>query len=468
MTKRFLKISALVGAAAVALLLVAGVQTSGTARAEWSTLTPGPSPTPVATPDPLAQQTVNTNAVISGVGVAPVIECKWELPDMQSGFTDGTFPDGRIQYQLNATPTGAHVHDDDMSPSAGPSLSPACTLPAGVGAPSMPGHMIPAGTPGAGTPSASAVHKMIQVVPNPQNTPEPRRIQLWMAVDNPNGISAIADVFWKIYHPNGTLKVQVHGTPVPVLGCDPDSTGSLGDAAAVGKMFEAAVDTGQLSAAAVNDPARGMVVKCLESEKRIYYNYFDLHKEQACGEYRIDATAVGATGATDTLTNYIDVECVFYLKIDFNTVNWAGIAPGYADVVSGDLVWDVPPDNAPTVRNVGNTGMGLAVLFTPMVGQQNFDKEITTFDACFGKDALHLQCIGRDPDPPAPPQPWNYIPAGAVTPFDNDPNRVLCSDQDGKLDLSIHPPYGLPADTYLGTLTVIGRLVPDVCEVDQE
>ena len=153
----------------------------------------------------------------------------------------------------------------------------------------------------------------------------------------------------------------------------------------VRKMFEAAVHTGQVSSAAVNDTNYGMLNLCQESEKEIYYNSFDLSKEQPCGVYQIDATAVGLGGPTTTLTNFIDVECVFYLKIDFNKVDWAGISPGYRDVVSGDLVWNSPPDNAPTVMNVGNDGMGLSLLYSPMVGA-NFGKLITTFDGCFGVD----------------------------------------------------------------------------------
>ena len=416
------------GAAVVALLLAASLSTSGTALAGTSTETPTPTPCPTATPDPLVQQGVNTNAVVSGVGVAPNIECKWELPDMQVGVTDSTYPDGAVQYQLNAT-TGAHVHDDDMA--VVPSVSPACDLPtSGPGAPTMP----------------NGVHNMIQVVPVPQDIPEERHIQLWMAVDHPNGISNITDVFWKIYHPAGDLKIQVHGTKVPKEACDP----MLGDSAMVGYMFESAVHTGQISAAAVDDTDYGINAKCLEEEKALYYSSFDLSKHQPCGEYRIEATAIGYGGVTTTLTNYIDVECVFYLKIDFDKVDWGTVTPGLKDVVSGNLIWDVPPDNAPTVRNVGNDGMGLKLIFSPMVGQ-NWGKIITTFDACFGKTPATLECI----DP---------IAADTCTEFGAGENQVLCSDEDGKLDLSIHPPGILPADTYTGTLTVIGKHVAGMCQ----
>jgi len=438
MTERFLKIGAVIGAGVVALLLVSGLHTSSTALAFDSTATPAPAATPTATPDPLLLQEVDTNAVVTGVGVPPNIECKWELPDMQVGVTDTTYPDPDMQYQLDAT-TGAHVHDDDMA--VVPSVSPACALPtSGVGAPTQP----------------NGVHNMIQVVPVPQDLPEERQIQLWMAVDHPNGISNISDVFWQVFHPDGSEKVQVHGTKIPQAACDP----ALGDSAAVGLMFEAAVHTGQVSAAAVDDVNYGMNAKCLEGVKAIYYASFDLSKHQPCGEYKIDATALNLTGMPTTLTNYIDVECVFYLKIDFDQVNWGAVTPGYGSVVAGDLIWDVPADNAPTVRNVGNDGMGLSLIFSKMVGA-SFGKEIIAFDACYGKTPSTLQCIGTDPL-----KPWEWIQAGVLTPFDNAPERVLCSDEDAKLDLSIHPPASLVADTYTGTLTVIGRHVAGLCQAE--
>jgi len=396
---------------------------------------------------------VNTCALVDpGTLPPPNIECKWELPDMQPGVSNPlSYPDTAVQY---GTATNVHQHDDDMT-----------VVPDADNNPSN-GIQIPcSGPPGAVPSMPDGVRSMIQVAPVPEDDPEQRHIQLWMAVDHPNNISNITKVYWRVWEPaplaglcpdrtaptdGWCVKVeQVDGTKVDKAECN-TITGRLGTGTAVGKMFEAAVHTGQVAAAAVDNVDKGMRAKCSEEEKAIYYASFDLSKEQPCGKYKIQATAVGVGGKMDKLTNYLDVLCVFYLRIDFNKVDWGTVTPGLKDIVSGDLLWDKPADNAPTVKNVGNSGMGLGLHFSKMVGV-NEKKEITIFDAKFGRSPDTLQEI----DP---------IAASTPVQFDKNRERVLCANEKGKLDLSIHPPVDLPQDLYLGTVDVIGRLVPGICE----
>ena len=171
-------------------------------------------------------------------------------------------------------------------------------------------------------------------------------------------------------------------------------------------------------------------------------------------QYRIEATAVAVGGQTTKLNIGIDILCVFFLEIDFTSVDWGTITPGFKDIVSGDLIWDDPPANAPSVRNVGNSGMGLSLRFSKLVGV-NEGKEITDFDASFGKTPQTLQHIGDDPN--------NPIVASTDVFFDDNPARILCSNEMGKLDLSIHPPSVLPADVYTGVVHVTGYDASHVC-----
>lgn len=359
-------------------------------------------------------QTVPTGATIDGSG-PPRIECKWELPDMNSAVPG-------IQYS-----NPAHVHDDDMGVNPG---SP-CDV-----------HHTAAGVSDGPSTMADNVHHMIQVKANTYDLPEQRRIQLWVAADHPNGISNISDVFWDVYHTDGSFKLQVHGTRVPTGEC---AQGGLAD----GTMFEAATHTGQLTSAAVSDPNYGIVAKCQESEKALYYAEFPLSKEQMCGEYRIRATAVSTTGATTSLNNYIDVICQYYLAIDFTTVDFGTVTPGLVKVHSGDLLTTTP--NAPTIVNGQNSGMAIKVQFSTMTGA-NWHKVIDQFDACFGRSAATILCI----DPIFAPT--------TVADFGTAPAQVLCADEPGKLDLSIHPPSTIPADTYAGNVTVIAYSVPGECK----
>jgi hypothetical protein len=402
------------------------------------------------TPDP----TVPTEATVTGSGVAPLIECKWELPDMQPGVTDATFPDGTIQYgkALGSppVPANAHIHDDDMNvaPDADNNAANGTQVPCDVAAqapgfPTMP----------------EFVRHMIQVKPNAEDKPEERRIQLWMAVDHPNGVSNISDVYWKIFHPDGSFKVQVHGTRVPVANCS-----QLGDSATVGTMFEAAYHTGQITALAINDPNRGLKAKCSQNEKAIYYATFTLSKHQPCGEYRVEAHAV-SSGLEDTLTNFLDVLCYINMELDFNRVNYGTITPGLTKVVSGDFLFNPPSDTFPTAKNTANGGLGIAVIFsemkqsiggTPIAGAKIIDQ----FDICFveatafAADNTSLKCI----DP---------VMANTRVELGTARAQTLCANEVGKIDFSIHPPSTLPAGTYTGTVTIIAVENPDVCPGDQ-
>ncbi len=369
-------------------------------------------------------QIVPTNATVSSTNLPPNIECKWELPDMNSVATGIQYTDG----------APGHIHDDDMTKVPDADNNPAN------------GVQVPCSGPPASLPSMPQnVHNMTQVKPNLEDIPERRRIELWAAVDHPNGISNISDVFWRVYHPDGSFKLQVHGTVVPTAECATLGTGTGPD----GSMFEAAVHTGQLTAAAVSDSVTGMIAKCQQLEKALYHQEFPLSKDQPCGEYRIEATAVSAGGAFTTLVNYIDVICVFGLAIDFNVVDWGTITPGLVDRVSGDLLFRPTASGAPTAKNIGNDGMGLGVNFSTMIGAQ-FTKIIDRFDGCFGRSAGTILCI----DPILP---------GVPTVFGNAPAQVLCANEVGKLDLSIHPPGVLPTDTYSGTVLIIGFAVSGQC-----
>ena len=361
---------------------------------------------------------IPTGANVTATNTPPVIECKWELPDMDSTMSG-------IQYDTqDATPEWMHMHDDDMA--MGPTPMYPCS--------GIPPVM------------ADGATNMVQVNPNPKDLPEERKIQLWMAVDHATGLTAIDDVYWDVYHPDGTKKVQVHGVRVPVADC-----GTLGNSTSDGTMFEAAYHTGQIAADSIDDlTLGGLVAKCHQNVKAIYYAEFDLSKHQPCGTYKIEAHAVSG-GAEDMLVNYLDVLCLYYLEIDFGAIDWGDIAPGQTDVLSGDL--SMGTADAPTVHNGGNVGMEVGVNFGPM--DNGNGKIIDSFDACFGKvPDQTLLCI----DPFAVDTDVWF---GELEP------QVLCSNDLGKLDLSIHPSITLPAGSYTGLVDVLARMSDCTCGTDQ-
>jgi hypothetical protein len=379
-----------------------------------------------------AQTPIPVKAKVSGAGLAPIIECKWELPDMQSG--DGTanpYPDPTFEY---GTAANAHTHDD--SPLAPTPLHP-CSLPA---------------APATGTARmANGATGMMTITANPGDTPELRRFQMWMAVDHPTGIGSIDDVYWDVFHPDGSPKTQVHGIKVPTEAC-----GRLGSSTLAGTMFEAAHHTGQIAASAIDDPHRGIVAMCQEQVKAIYWGEWTISKEQPCGQYEVVAHAVSNGVQATTITNWFNVVCFISGELDFEELDWGTISPGATDVVPGDTVWDPTDSDRPTVRNIGNIGLEPAVRFGLMCSTTlPIRKCIEQFDVSFGRSPAVLQHI----DP---------IFANETVDFDNERDRVLCADELGKIDFSIHPPNTLPEDVYAGDVDITFLQVRRVCPADQE
>lgn len=372
------------------------------------TVTPPATASPTATPTP---------------GGPPHIECLWALPDMNSDVAG-------IQYVPGPADD---VHDHDMAVVPDADNDPAN----GVQPPC-------AGPPDTPPLQPDGVRHLMQVVPNLEDQPEQRRIQLWLAVDDPAGGGPM-DAFWYVYYPDGSAVGGVASTLVPVAGCTEYGAAS----GPVGSMFEAAVHTGQIAPAAAGDPALGLIARCQLGTKRIYHGEFQLSKDQPCGEYGITAVAVTGGGATATLTASLDVLCVVAVKVDFNIIDWGTLAAGYPKIVGGDMLFAPPNDTWPSVKNVGNDGMGLKLKFSAMTGA-SFGQIIDEFHACFGRSPSTLQCISP-------------IAADALASFDADPARTLCANELGKLDLAVHPPGSVPADLYRGIATLIGYHIADRC-----
>ncbi len=375
-------------------------------------------------------QQVPTAAHVTGSGDPGNIECSWALPDLN--------PKGGLETNNTGTPnptpplTFWYGQDDD----------PATT----------PGSPCDLGPNGSKPQMANNVHHMIQVLPNAQDQPAQRRIELWAAVDHPAGINAITDVYWKVYHGDGTLKVQVHGVRIDASKTNPDCNGPVtakpGDSTT---MFQAAIATGQLTNGAVHDPTNGMIALCQEGVKAFYHNTFLVSKDQPNGEYKIETHEVSTGGLETVQTYYIDIIPFYDMALDFSSVNFGQIIPGLPKTVNGDTTFNPPNSPSPTVLNEGNSAMGIGLLFGNLMQttDQNGNpvqggKVITTFDGSFGLSAATIQHIA-------------VINAGTLANFDDAGNRQLCPNDDGKLDLSVDPPPTLPAGTYAGTVSVIAH-----------
>lgn len=407
---------------------------------------------------------IPTQAKVASNATPPSVDCGWAMPDMTVANNDGM-----------AYVNGIGASDDDFSKAPTPAFS--CAIAPGADWPNQPNN----------------VRHQIQVRANTLNEPTPRRVELWSAVSAETGLGSISSVYWKVFHPDGTFKAQIHAETLtngvaqdydhgvyaansaplaPSMPRKGDCYGPGGATPNVGTMFKGA-STGvtaalrgndELSTAAI-DPTNqnSLITACNEQQKAFFYAGFDLHKEQPCGEYVVESHAL-VNGAEAPILRYtIDVECFYDLETDFTSVNWGTLVPGMKKVLPGDTRFSIG-DGKPTVRNGGNAGMAIGVQYTPLV-QSNADgvalpggKLITWFDATFGRDANHLQDIPRI-DSGIRPGVF-----GTASFFDSEPAnggqryyQILCSDETGKLDLSVHPDANMPSGNYVGSVRVIAR-----------
>ncbi|MEZ5176404.1 MAG: hypothetical protein R2823_09400 [Acidimicrobiia bacterium] len=364
---------------------------------------------------PAAADPVDTGADIGGDGLNPEIVCKWELPDRDGNWNNG------MQYSDDDAPNNdagfpCHGEDPNMQYEQG--------------------------------------WEVIQVKANAEDEPTEQWIELWSAVRGSTSVSAVDSVFWKIYHPDESLKIQVHGehsdrSPQELGASFNQGTGEWN--VSQGSMWYAASNqTGQIHPTTISSQ-QGIIARAVQNDLWLYEGAFGLSKHQPCGLYRVDnyATYLGFTTMT---TNNINVLCFVQLEADFDSVNWESVTPGSTDWVYGDLIFDEGGQSPwPTVKNTGSGAMTLGIEFTPMYWEDEVEpttKKITEFDGAFGINPDFLEY--RDP-----------IVAGQEAHFGREYYQVLCANEVGKLDLSIHPPVGLPGGHYSGDLFLYGHHTPN-------
>ena len=283
----------------------------------------------------------------------------------------------------------------------------------------------------------------------------PRRLELWAAVDDMNGVSYVSDVYWDVYRPDGTLLAEVFSA-APIEGSS--ACTSSANLNVLNPMFSQAISDGELTNAAVNDPNNGMLALCNEGTKSLWHNAFTLSKDDPNGTYQVVTHAIDTVGALSTQTVTFGVNPFIAFEQDFSAVNWGPMVPGTSKIVAGNTNFNPPSSSTPTITNGGNTGMQVGVQFFPLVGA-TYGKTIGTpdgtgngyFDANFGYNASNLQTITPIAPAAGTPGPGNW---DQVQWFNATGAQLVCPNDTPKLDLSIHPQVGIPVDTYSGTMVV--------------
>jgi hypothetical protein len=387
-----------------------------------------------------------TKATVGGgTGVNIKIECKWELPDMTAGDLVMTY--------------GSPTPNDDAPTTLAD--APACTPP---------------------NAAANLRRHMMQVRPNPGDLAIKRQYEKWVALEpTPSTLTDIVDVFFKVWEPyvpsppNGPncaspltfatdtgsetaqycFKYQHHATAnlLPPTAANPLTPVSCATLQALqSTMFQAAINTGQMTAAERDD----IVLRVCQGEKAVYRVQEEISKDQPCGEYRVEMTAVNSAGATFKNVNFFDVICFVYLLADFDEVDWGTIPNNQTTVLSGDFCFEgletscptqqaTASDSKPTVINYGNQPLYLEIHYFPLVFTPDPTKQITVFDAKLLAEHNLSNPSSIEIIDPLNASQWYCF---GVQP--------IGSNQEGKLDLSVHPTNAQAGD-YTGSVNLLAR-----------
>jgi hypothetical protein len=430
---------------------------------------------------------------------APNLECKWELVDMNRAFlgdwSTGTwyfdeaarqagntnFPRvGQIGvYAMNYAwqdPPGNWWYDDD--PSAGPDQVFPCSGDPADYADPAPHNVIQvyANAGDATSPGPDGVFGTIDDVcgpvecdgrATPGNPIGERLIELWAAVDPPGAdLGDIQQVYWDVYHPDGTKKAQVHDTVgygadvcrngyTNFLGAgeaipfNPDSFGVAGP----DTMMGAARGTGQVS----EDAVESIITSCAQQQKKLYQSHFTLSKHQPCGEYRVVVHAVPVIGPEDMLENYLDVLCFIHLDLDYQSVAWTNVNTSGVAYFEGDFDMETP--GLPTAINAGSGALTVVVEFFPMESYEDLNgnplsgKWIEDFDVSFGVSESSLTALRHTFGSDVIHTDQNAPTVGVSTLANGSNGTTLCTNEPGKFIYSLHTNGALPGK-YAGELKV--------------
>jgi hypothetical protein len=210
-------------------------------------------------------------------------------------------------------------------------------------------------------------------------------------------------------------------------------------------MFQQAINTGQMTVAERD----AIITRCFQNEKAVFVVTETISKEQPCGEYRLETTVVNTSGIVTKIVSFFDVVCFIYLQTDFTSINWGTIQNNVASNLSGDLVFS-PGDGKPTVRNVGNAPLYVEGGFDPLVYAHDATKNINQFD-------LKLRAEWR-----TNPAELTIVDPLFARDAQNRPlwacfgDQPIGSNQNGKLDLSVHP-VNAQAGLYSGNFNIVAR-----------
>lgn len=296
-------------------------------------------------------------------------------------------------------------------------------------------------------------------------------VQYWAIVTDPNDVSTVADVWVNVYHPEGPpecgswkYKKDLDEVEKGIIYDGDIITGfvedlgidSFLDAWAAGLVTYNCALYG--SATEAYDDIMEELVQC---HAKVYMGVAVLDYHQPWGGYKVVANAadINNNWASDwgrDLTNLLTYLAIPGIELDFTHVDYGEVDICYEAWVPGDTTF-LSNDGMPTVRNIGNTEIGLSIQQDDMgFGYEGVPPSINwnvEFDVRLGAPSPQNPDILFDPagikgDPTLPSATaWTTI----------TPTLGLCNTQ--KINFSIHVIEGA-SGSYSGNMWIAYEAVP--------
>lgn len=402
----------LVGIMALAALLVPGILSGQSSIDAAPACTNKPADNTSASPGsvsfgPSQTPCVNTTASVDASDPAnrPTVRNKFELPDMDPNTAGMQYSTAKVP--ACATPQVVACYDTTGQDVAAKNSSPPAFGHAHDDDPAGPNKT-----------------NQMQVRPNLDDKPSKRLIQIWAIVRDPNSLPSISSVTATVCNPGSTTctGTEKKTTFNLVKGtCD-----DLGSPLVVNSAVHAAQNLGVWAHGKTCDP----------KVDTLWKGTFLLNNAQQPGKYQVKVRATDEKGSGPFLTNSFEVLQTLGFKIDFHTLNFGIIAPGFRQSIAGDTIMEQPVGTAgpppasgikPTISNTGNAKWCLEVYSTQMAGAvsqkltpiRRFSLALNHTDVKYSYDT------------------WTQI--GSVQ-----------KKQPAQLDFSIDPPTSMQTDTYQG------------------
>jgi len=317
---------------------------------------------------------------------------------------------------------------------AQPNVTTQVEVTAGGGAP--PIVMCKWETPDDGDPSHAI--PATQILP-PVSYNGVKPVGYYAVVTDPQGIGTIQAVYADVYHPDGPPEFGSHKYQIQLL---PVATKVIGLA-----DFDAAVAQNLIF---FGEGQTAEIVRHQLDQQLawLYEVQGEIHYCQPAGIYTVKVHAEDRNNNWSSFfCNTFEYVGVTAAEFDFTTVNYGSVEVCVNKWVGGNTTFS-NGDGLPTVRNIGNTNLKVAIFQDDMAFDKTLDVWNVEYDMRLGADGTNVVYSPAFKKGQSVSQPTVTI----------DPDVLnLCNTQ--KVDFSIHVKKA-PAGQYSGVMTIGAVFAP--------